>query len=434
MAANGGKEKQTQAAGWSAKFNRYLRSPSTRMAAFGGLLTYFSYAFAHGSWANPVLICVSIFVGIFLPSYAKLSNKAELSASNQFGFVTAGRLGRFTPQLAFNLVIFWLMLWGGALNQLGMASVGGIAGAAIITTLASQGTQYLGGYLVARGLGDANRNTLVGILVNVTLAGLGTAGVPGAREAFLLMGLGLGGTLFAVGLLSDLRSVMAPKGGIGLFFGTFNPFHNSHLSLLRAAIEQRGLDKVIIHPVLIPKLHVDAFRKGEIRVGRLKDGFQIYEKTDKADSNVDYFPTGHVFLPPETRVALIELALAEADMADEVEVAVYPDIYYSQGFQGVIAEIKRRHPGVRLHIIHGTDFGGMLVRQIADECGWIYPWCILRRDQVSATAIRRGAKGMTPPIVTDVLDQISQNLPTVSAGGRRFRNDNGVLTERNRND
>ncbi|WP_422030088.1 hypothetical protein [Reyranella sp.] len=431
MTANGGEGKPTHAAVWTAKLNRYLRSPSTRMAAFGGLLTYLSYAYAHGSWANPVLIGVSIFIGAFLPSYAKLSNKAELWANNRFGFVTVGRLGRFTPQLAFNLVIFWLMLWGDALNRLGMASVGGIAGAAVVTTLASQGTQYLGGYLVARGVGDANRNTLVGILVNVVLAGLGTAGVPGAREAFLLTGFGLGGALFAVGLLSDLRSGMAPKGGIGLFFGTFNPFHNSHLGLLRLAIEQRGLDKVIIHPVLIPKLHVDAFRKGEIRVGRLQDGFQIYEKTDMADSNVDYFPTGNVFLPPETRVALIDLALAEAGMADKVEVAVYPDIYYGKGFQGVIAEIKRRHPGVRLHIIHGTDFGGMLVRQIADECGWIYPWCILRRDQVSATAIRRGAKGMTPPIVTDVLDQISQDLPTVSAGGRRFRNDNGVLTERN---
>ena len=75
--------------------------------------------------------------------------------------------------------------------------------------------------------------------------------------------------------------------------------------------------------------------------------------------------------------------------------AFYPEIYNTRGFQGVIGEVKRRHPGVRLHTLHGTDFGGMLVRQISDECGWIYPWCILRRDKVSATAIRRGAKGMT---------------------------------------
>ena len=71
----------------------------------------------------------------------------------------------------------------------------------------------------------------------------------------------------------------------------------------------------------------------------------------------------------------------------------------------------------------------MLVRQICDECGWIYPWRILRRDEVSASAIRRGATGMTSPVVADVLSQISRNLPVVTAGGRRFRNDNGVLSE-----
>lgn len=413
----------------AGKIRRYVRSPSTRMAAFGGLLTYVSYAYAHGSWTNPTLICVSVFVGVFLPSYAKLSNKAELWANNRFGFVTAGRLGRFLPQLAFNLVMFWLMLWGGALNQLGISSVGGFAGAALVTTLASQGTQFLGGYFVARGVGDANRNTLVGLLVNVTLAALGTAGVPYAREAFLIIGFVLGGLFFGIGLLSDLRSKMAPKGGIGMFFGTFNPFHNTHLTMLERVIKERGLDKVIIHPVLIPKLHVDAFRDGKIRVGRLEGGFQIYETTDKADSNVDYFPTGNKFLPPETRKALIELAVAEAGLGDKIEVAFYPEIYNTKGFQGVVAEIKRRYPGARLHVPHGTDFGGMLVRQIVDECGWIYPWRVLRRDNVSATAIRKGAKGMTSGVVTDVLEQLSQNLPVVTVGGRRFRNDNGVLTE-----
>src|SRR5262249_38670001 len=159
----------------------------------------------------------------------------------------------------------------------------------------------------------------------------------------------------------------------------------------------------------------DAFRKGELQVGRLQDGFQIYEKTDKADSNVDYFPTGNQFLPPETRKALIELAVAEAGLGAKVEGTFLRETYNTRGFQGVVGEIKKLHPGVRLHTIHGTDFGGMLVRNICDECGWIYPWCILRRDKVSATAIRRGAKGMTPAVVTDVLEQISRNLPVVMA-------------------
>lgn len=408
---------------------RYLRSSSTHVAAFVGLLSYLSYAFAHSSWTNPALIGVSLFVGLFLPSYAKLSNKAELWANNRFGFVTCGRLGRFFPQFAFNLAVFWIMQWGGALKLEGLASVGGTASAALVTTLASQGTQYLGLYLVQRGIGDANRNVLIGVSVNLVLAAFGTAGVPGAREAFLITGLGLGLLLFGVGLLSDIRSVAAPRGGIGLYFGTFNPFHNTHLEIVRRAIAERGLEKVIIHPTLIPRIHVEAFRKGELRVARIENGFQIYEKTEKADVNVDYFPAGRMFLPPETRKALIELAVAEAGMGDKVEVAFYPETYNTRGFQGVIAEVKRRYPGVRLHTLHGTDIGGMTVRQICDECGWIYPWRILRRDNVSATAIRRGAKGMTAAVVTDVLAQLTANLPVVTAGARRFRNDNGVLTE-----
>jgi nicotinic acid mononucleotide adenylyltransferase len=412
------------------KVGRYLRSPSTRLAAFAGLLTYLCYAYAHNSWTNSALIGVAIFFAVFMPTYTKLSNKAELWANNRFGFVTAGRLGRFVPQFAFNLVVFAVMLWGGGMSRSGVATVGGIAGAALITSLASQGLQYLGGYLFARGIGDLNRNVLVGLCVNTVLTALGTAGLPYGREAFLLLGFGLGGSLLLVGILSDLRSVFAPKGGIGMYFGTFNPFHNTHLAILKRAMAERQLDKIIIHPTLIPRFYAEAFRKDQIRVGQLRDGFQIYEKTEKADVNVDYFPTGNIFLPPETRRALIELAVAEAGLGGRVEVLFLRETYDTRGFYGVIAEIKKHHPGVRLHTLHGTDFGGMMVRAICDDCGWIYPWRILRRDNVSATAIRKGAKGMTPAVVTDVLDQISRNLPEVVAGSRRFRNDNGVLTEK----
>lgn len=431
MAVVGADTKSGALSGLAGKFRRYVRSPSTRMAAFVGLLSYLSYAYAHGSWTNPALIGVSLFVGVFLPSYAKLSNKAELWANNRFGFVTGGRLGRFIPQYIFNIAVFATMLWGGALNRAGMESVGGAAGAALVTTLASQGIQYLGVYLFQRGIGDMNRNVLVGLSVNLMLTALATAGIPFAREVFLAVGFGFGAILFGIGLLSDLRSQFAPKGGIGIFFGTFNPFHNTHLAMLRRALEERQLDKIIIHPTLIPRLHAEAFRKGQLRVARLESGFQIYETTDKADVNVDYFPTGRMFLPPETRKALIELAVNEAGLGNRIEVAYMRETYDSNGFQGVIGAIKKAHPGVRLHGLHGTDLGGMFVRQIYDECGWIYPWRILRRDNVSATAIRRGAKGMTSGVVTDVLAQLTENVPVVVAGGRRFRNENGVLTEGN---
>ena len=53
----------------------------------------------------------------------------------------------------------------------------------------------------------------------------------------------------------------------------------------------------------------------------------------------------------------------------------------------------------------------------------------MRRDQVSATAIRRGAKGMTSSVVTEVLEQLAANREWIDAAGRRFHNVNGVLSE-----
>ena len=362
MAAIGSDRKTTTLPAFAGKFGRYVRSPSTRMAAFVGLLTYLSYAYAHGSWANPTLIGVSVFVGVFLPSYAKLSNKSELWANNRFGFVTGGRLGRFIPQYAFNLAVFWIMSWGGALNRDGIASVGGIASAALVTTLASQGTQYLGLYLFARGVGDTNRNVQIGVVVRHR-ADRARHRRP-ARRARGLPGRS--------GLVSRRRCSSAsaccrtsarwwrPRAASACSSAPSIPSTTPILRSCAGRIEERGLEKVIIHPTLIPRLHAEAFRKGQLRVGRLENGFQIYETTDKADVNVDYFPTGRKFLPPETRQALIELAVAEAGLGDKVEVAFYREIYDTKGFQGVIAEIKRRYPGVRLHCLHGTDFGGML--------------------------------------------------------------------------
>ena len=233
----------------------------------------------------------------------------------------------------------------------------------------------------------------MGLSFNIVLTALGTAGLPFAREVFLVMGFGLGAVLFGIGLLSDIRSKVAPKGGIGLFFGTFNPFHNTHLAMVRRALDERGLDKIIIHPTLVPRIHADAFRKGELRVGRLESGFQIYETTEKADVNVDYFPTGRMFLPPETRKALIELAVAEAGLGDKVEVVFYARDLRQQRLPGRDRRDQEGAPRRAAARPARHRLRRHARAHICDECGWIYPWRILRRDGVSATAIRRGDQG-----------------------------------------
>lgn len=382
---------------------------------------YLAYGWAHGAWESPALVGASIFVALALPRYSRLSNKAEQKANDLTAHVTAGRLARFALQLLFNLAAFAVMASGDALRPEGVAAVGGLIAAALLTTAASQGAQYVAIWLFQRNIGDLNRNVLIGLSVNVVVTALGTAGWPGLREAFVASGIGLGALVFGIGLLSDLRAHVHPRGGIAIYFGTFNPFHDSHLRLIRRALEERDVDKVVVHPTITPRFHVRAFERDEIRVGRIEAGYRILETTDKADVNVDYFPTGRKFLAPEARRDLIRLAIEEAGLSAKVEVAYWPEIYAESGFQGVIRRIKALHPGRAVHGVHGSDWGGMLVRAIMDECGWIYPMPTLRRDGVSATAIRAGARGMTSKAVERALERLAQGLPAVianDAGGQ----------------
>ncbi|KAF1042875.1 MAG: nicotinate-nucleotide adenylyltransferase [Herbaspirillum frisingense] len=184
---------------------------------------------------------------------------------------------------------------------------------------------------------------------------------------------------------------------MGVFFGTFNPIHRTHLELMRKAIEERSLTKVYIHCTNIPKLHSKALAQGEIEIARFEHGMRIYEKTARADVHANYFPTGRKFYEYETRLEMMRLAIVEAGLGEQVEVLDMAELYGKGGFYPILSQIKHMHPGAPIHGIHGSDLGGMWVRSIYDESGWIYPVPVVRKDGVSATAIRNGATGMTTP-------------------------------------
>ena len=392
-----------------------------------GALMYVSYAAGFDAWSNPALIGVTLFVGVALPSYSRFSNRCEQRANNAFALVTVGRLARFAPQLAFNLVAFGMFVLGGVVTDAGLAGVGGLLGAAAITTGASQGAQYVAIFLFNRNVGDLNRNVMVALSLNIVVTALAIVGFEFVRWVFLVGGIALGVLVFGSGLLSDMRAYLYPRRGVGVFFGTFNPFHKTHVKLVRDALEKRGLSKVVIHPTVIPRAHRIWRERGEICVARVEDGLQIYEKTPKADPYVDYFPTGNRFYAPESRRYMIELAIAEAGLADRVEVSFMPETYARFGFHGVLREIRRANPNTPIHGIHGSDVGGMMVRAILDECGWVYPMPFLRRDGVSATAIRAGAADMTGSSITKALNFLSRGSGEIAINGRKFRNEQGVL-------
>jgi len=380
-----------------------------RSLAFGwliGFVFYICYALARDVWTNPLLIAVSLFIGMNIPQYSRLSSRIEEYLQLVSATVTLGRLGRFAFQMAFNTVVYALFLGGGVVTPVGIDALGGVLGAAAITTLASQGFQYAGQTAARFGHGQPDWNVLVGLSANVFLAAMALAGFPGARTIFLLSAIGFGALVFSLGIASDIRAAVYPTGGIAVFFGTFNPFHVSHLELVRRAFEERKVRKVIVHPTIVPKFHADAIARGEITVERIEQGLQVYERTAKGDPLINYFPTGNRFYCPEDRVRMIRLAIEDAGLVGKVEVAFMPELYRESGFRGVFREIARRHPGQHIHGIHGSDIGGMMVRTIMDESGWHYPLSVRREDNVSATAIRGGAKGMTSPSVTEALAEL----------------------------
>ncbi len=410
-----------------SRIRAYLRSPSTRLAATIGALMYVSYAAGFDAWSNPALIAVTAFIGIALPAYSRFSNRIEQRVNYALVLVTAGRLARFAAQFAFNLIALLIIQLAGVFGDSDLGALGGVVGAAALTTAASQGAQYVAIMLFNRNIGDANRNVLIALSLNIVVTAGAIAGIMFIQPAFIVLGLAFGVFVFGAGILSDMRGILFPKRGIGIFLGTFNPFHVTHLRLVREALDQRNLERIIIHPTLVPRGHRLALERGDIVVDRIENGMQVYERTDRADPYVDYFPTGQKFFAPETRRFLIEGALEDAGLSDRVEVAFMPEVYDAKGFHGVIATIKKNNHGKPIHGIHGSDVGGMMVRAIMDECGWIYPMPIKRRDGISATAVRGGATGMTPETISTALSQLKSGSQQIVINERKFRNDNGIL-------
>ncbi len=386
---------------------------------------YLAYAATHDKWHNLSLICICLFTGLALPSYSRLSNAVEEKTNLFLAVITLGRISRVILQYAFNFIIFKLFDAAGILNDSVLHGLGGIVGLAFLTTLASQGAQYIAVIAFNRGIGDLTRNVMFALAANILMTAAATTGLHRAKVLFVSVSLSLGAIILGLGILSDIRARFYPMRGVGIFFGTFNPFHLTHVAIVKKALKDRGLSKVYIHPTVIPRLHAMALERGEIRVARVEAGLQVMEKTATADSNANYFPTGNRFYPPETRRLMTELAIAEAGLADKVEVLWLPDVYKECGFYGIIDHVKQLHPRTPIHGLHGSDLGGMWVRGIYDESGWIYPMPVRRRDGISATAIRLGATGMTASVVTRILIAFQSNATHLELNGHSYAVRNG---------
>jgi nicotinic acid mononucleotide adenylyltransferase len=391
---------------------------------------YIPLALSTGLWFNPLLIALAAGVMALAPSWAQLVNVVEDRILHRLPYVTIGRIGRFLFQLPANYLLVLAVVVAGftAMGQrVGWMEIGR---ATLLITAAGQGFQYVAIRLANRGRGYKQRNVLASLGATAMLIGF----IEFDSQVFSLPFLALlsaGGVLvtaeLVLVLLSDLRALVYPRGGVGLFIGTFNPVHKTHIAIIKRALQERRLERVLIHATVIPKLHAQALCRGEIEIVAREAGMRVYGMTAKADSNVNYFPTGKRFFEYETRTLMITLSLADAGLDERVEVLSYCDIYAQHGFYGVIKEVKRRYPHQPLHGLHGSDAGGMWNRAIYDESGWIYPIPTARVDPLSATAIRNGVSGLMTPNAEAVVQELRKDSRGFAIGLRQFTVHDGVV-------
>lgn len=410
------------------KLIRYLSVFSVKIGILSGALMYLSYAAVHNQWSNLALIALSIFIAFFLPFFSRISNKIEEKIQFKTAFVTWGRLGRFVWQLTFNITVFFIFDKMGVIESSRLATLNGFLGVAFLTSLASVGGQFIALTLANREYGNKFLNITISLSFNIMLTALATMGVGLPRVIFVSFSYIFGGLVFIIGVFSDLRTIFPRRGGVGIFFGTFNPFHKTHLKIIKQCMQQRQLSKVYLHCTCIPKLHRDALDKGEIVIGSYENGMRVYEKTEKSDPHANYFPTGNRFYEYDTRKTLIELALQESKLADKIQVLDMPKTYERDGFYGIVSKVKKLHPNTIVHGIHGSDLGGMWVRNIYDESGWIYPFPVRRVDKVSATAIRNGHSGMTLPIIETILEAFKEKKEWIKTNKLIINLNNGMVT------
>ncbi len=391
------------------KLKHYFNSFSTQLGLLMGSLYYFSYAVSNQNWSNQYLIGISIFIAFFAPFYSQWSNRIDEKAAFYTAFVFAGKLARFMSQYLFNIVIYAILLKGQVINEKNLESLGGIFGISLLVSFVSQGIQYVAIAFANREVGNKNTNVIIGVTISILTGALAATGLATAQILIKTFGLMccIVGLLYS--LYTDICGIISPTGGIGLFFGTFNPIHRTHVEMIKQFIKDRNLEKVIIHPTIIPKIHRLALQKGEICIKEIVNGMLIYETTKKSDIHVNYFMTGNKFYEIEHRIAMIQRMIKDEGLENKVEIWTLHDIYEKGGFYSVINEVKCKYSDKKLHGMHGSDVGGMLVRAIYDESMGIIPYAIRRVDQVSATAIRSGVKNLTTPGVENYLTMLQHS-------------------------
>lgn len=393
------------------RFKRFASRYRSRLyAAVGGCIFWLTgWWFGGFSPAGAVAAGVApLALAALMPKYAALMVRIEDTINQKLALVTPARVVRIlfhVPIVAATLLATWTGQTSLPEFAALLGSVNGLHGAAVT--------------LAYHGYGDRIGNSILAVSAGLWLLGL--VSLQGNLWPLVLALNGVFVIHIGVGLLSDFRSRFFQPGGVGVFFGSFNPVHKMHLQILKELLEKRGLEKIYVHATTVPKLHRVAVAAGEIEVSR-RAGVREYRKSRCADPGKNYFPTGNWFYEYDLRLELLRAAIRDAGLEDRVEVLDLPDIYERSGFFGVLGYVRKRHVSQPIHGLHGSDPGGMWVRNIFDDSGWIYSCPVVRSGKISATAIRQGAVGLTSATVEEFLAARRCGRDFTFPSGYVFRN------------
>ena len=148
---------------------------------------------------------------------------------------------------------------------------------------------------------------------------------------------------------------------IGVFGGTFDPIHRTHLNIARAAMRHAKLDRVLfVVAGMPPHKH------------------------------------GEVFATPEQRLRMVEAALADEPgmEACDIELKRHGPSYTADTLDALRAE----YPDAELHLILGLD-------SLADLPDWYAPDRILRQAKILGVS-RPGIPTELPPLLVGHCDLI----------------------------
>ncbi|HZV99262.1 MAG TPA: hypothetical protein VFF74_09760, partial [Methylophilaceae bacterium] len=227
-------------------YKLFLRRKSQIYSAIAFIVPVIISALGSANLLFPMLLGALAIIAcmLLLPKYVALLVRIEDVINHRLARLTPSRLVRIGFHIPWVFAVYLLIASSWRINHLEPYML-------LMLLAASNGLHGVAVSLAYRGHGDRMGNILLAFSLSAWLAAVSFISPYGLYAAALAAAIFVGHIV--AGMLSDLRAIFYPKAGVGVFFGTFNPVHNTHLRIMKEALDKRRLHKIYVHPTTVPK-------------------------------------------------------------------------------------------------------------------------------------------------------------------------------------